>query len=103
MSCPSFASWKAVPAGWTSKEPGYWCTEQDARDTLAMVRTYRQQAQAWEGAYNELLTEVRTSNEAFAVKLKALEDSINSDRMVNRRNTVLFAIVAFGIGFAAGR
>ena len=92
-----------LPAGTSSSEDGYWCSEQDARDTLAMVRTYKAQAKAWESAYNELLTEVRTSNEAFALKLKQLEDSINAERRVNRRNMVLYAIVAFGVGFVAGR
>lgn len=103
MSCPVSAEWKAVPAGWTSDEPGYWCNEQDGRDTLTAIRTYKQQAQAWESAYNELLTEVRTSNEAFALKLKQLEDSFNSERRVNQRNMLIYSLVAFGIGFVAGR
>jgi len=91
------------PKGTLTSEDGYWLTEQDARDTLAMVRTYKQQAKAWESAYEELRGEITTSNDLFKTKLQELEDSINAERRANKRNLFLYAVGAFALGFIAGR
>ena len=92
-----------LPKGTLTSEDGYWLTEQDARDTLAMVRTYKAQAKAWESAYEELRAEVTTSNDLFRSKLQELEDSINAERRANKRNLFLYALGAFALGFLAGR
>ena len=92
-----------LPAGTPTPEDGYWCNEQDARDTLAMVRTYKAQAQAWESAYEELRAEVTTSNDMFRSKLQELEDAINAERRANKRNLFYYAVGAFALGFIAGR
>ena len=103
LSLPSFADWMFLPKGTLTSEDGYWLTEQDARDTLAMVRTYKAQAKAWESAYEELRAEVTTSNEQFRSRLQELEDSINAERRANKRNLFLYAVGAFALGFIAGR
>lgn len=92
-----------LPKGTLTSEDGYWLTEQDARDTLAMVRTYKAQAKAWESAYEELRGEITTSNDLFKTKLQELEDSINAERRANKRNLFFYALGAFALGFIAGR
>ena len=80
MSLPASAAWKYVPGGWTTPDAGYFGTEQDGRDTLEALRTYREEATAWENAYNALKAEFDTLRAELDLKFAALEKSLNAER-----------------------
>ena len=77
---PASAAWKYVPGGWTTPDAGYFGTEQDGRDTLEALRTYREEATAWENAYNALKVEFDTLRAELDMKFAALEKSLNAER-----------------------
>ena len=79
-SLPASAAWKYVPGGWTTPDAGYFGTEQDGRDTLEALRTYREEATAWENAYNALKAEFDTLRAELNLKFAALEKSLNAER-----------------------
>ena len=80
MSLPASAAWKYVPGGWTTPDAGYFGTEQDGRDTLEALRTYREEATAWENAYNALKAEFDTLRAELDLKFASLEKSLNAER-----------------------
>ena len=76
MSLPASAAWQYVPGGWTTPDAGYFGTEQDGRDTLEALRTYRESSEAWEKAYNALHGEfdtLRAELDMFATLEKSLD------------------------------
>ena len=79
MSLPASA-WQYVPRGWTTPDAGYFGTEQDGRDTLEALRTYREEATAWENAYNALKAEFNTLRAELDLKFAALEKSLDKER-----------------------
>ncbi|HCL78927.1 MAG TPA: hypothetical protein DIC53_03045 [Synergistaceae bacterium] len=79
-SSPASAAWKYVPEGWTTPDAGYFGTEQDGRDTLEALRTYREEATAWEAAYNALKAEFDTLRAELDMKFAALEKSLDKER-----------------------
>lgn len=110
LSCPSFADWKLVPAGWTTEEQGYFGTLQDGRDTLAALQTYRQTSERWKAAYSDLRTEFLTTTEDIKRQMVDLQGQLNNERKAwkaeivrSRTNTLLWVVLAGGLGYAAGR
>ena len=80
MSLPASGAWQYVPRGWTAPDAGYWGTEQDGRDTLEALRTYRESSEAWEKAYNALHGEFDTLRLELDEKFASLKDSLNLER-----------------------
>ena len=80
MSLPASGAWQYVPRGWIAPDAGYWGTEQDGRDTLEALRTYREEATAWENAYNALKAEFDTLRAELDLKFASLEKSLNAER-----------------------
>lgn len=80
MSLPASGAWQYVPRGWTTPDAGYFGTEQDGRDTLEALRTYRESSEAWEKAYNALHGEFGTLRAELNLKFAALEKSLNAER-----------------------
>lgn len=74
------SAWTYVPAGWTATEPGYWGTERDGRDTLQALRTYREERDAWQKAFEDSRDENRTFQEKMEQRFTALEESLESER-----------------------
>lgn len=110
LSCPSFADWKLVPAGWTAAEPGYFGALNDGRDTLAALQTYRQTSERWKAAYSGLRTEFLTAAGDIKKQMAKLEDQLNNERKAwkaqavrERTNKLLWIALAGGIGYAIGR
>ena len=80
MSLPASGAWQYVPRGWIAPDAGYWGTEQDGRDTLEALRTYREEATAWENAYNALKAEFDTLRAELDLKFASLEKSLDKER-----------------------
>lgn len=81
-----------------------------ARDTAATLQSRRKERDAWRAAVQDLRRELVTSAEENARRLDALERQLSEERAVWRaevrkaKGTVLlWAVLAGGIGFAAGR
>lgn len=107
MNSTCFADWKHVPQGWVTPEAGYWGAEQDGRDTLAALQTYRQQKEAWRNAYDSLRGDILIYKEDTGQKLKELEEQINKERRVretelqrSRTNSFIWMLLSFGAGYA---
>ena len=99
-----------MPQGWTTPEPGVWGDMDTARDTAATLQSRRKERDAWRAAVQDLRRELVTSAEENIRRLDALERQLSEERAVWRaevrkaKGTVLlWAVLAGGIGFAAGR
>jgi purine nucleoside permease len=107
MSCPASGEWKAVPAGWTSPEQGYWCDEETGRATLTAIRTYKEESLAWRKAYTDLKSEFITTQKEMSDRLDALEQAFAEEKtslvQKSRRDVLIWGIVACGVGYLAGR
>lgn len=105
-SLPSGASVQYVPAGWTSTEPGYWLTEPDGRDLLAALKTYRNEAEAWEQAVRSMEAETEVFKTNIEVQLRVLEEKFDAERRIwkaEKNRTWLYVVGALGLGFVIGR
>jgi hypothetical protein len=99
-----------VPENYMTTEPGYFGTLEDGRDTLAAIQTYRQTGERWKAAYSDLRKEFLTTTDEIKKQMTALEGQINNERRTwkaeivrSRTNTLLWMVLAGGIGYAAGR
>lgn len=77
--------------------------EQDGRDLLASVRTYRQERDVW----HQTALDMKAETNARLLELKA---ELNEEReewkrqiRKERKNTVLWSIGAIAVGIAVGR
>lgn len=84
-------------------EPGYWMTEQDGRDLLTSVRTYRQERDIW----HQTVLDMRAETDVRLLELKA---ELNEERngwegqiRQERKNTVLWSVGALAVGVIIGR
>ncbi len=105
MSYPSFAAWQVVPAGWQTSEEGYFCTFEDGADTLAAIRTYKSEAQAWQAAYTEIKKDIQEYRDDTQGRLKALEEEFNKERLEWKRERAkgrFYIIGALVVGAAIG-
>ena len=112
FSTPSLScgEWKTVPQGWTTPEPGVWGDLETARDTAAALQSRRKERDAWRAAVQDLRKELVTSAEENVRRLDALERQLSEERAAWRAEVrkakgtaLLWAVLAGGIGFAAGR
>ena len=94
------SAWTYVPAGWTATEPGYWGTERDGRDTLQALRTYREERDAWQRAFEDARDENRTFQEKMEQRFTALEEFLESERAGWKRE--IRKARAPGLGIFAG-
>jgi hypothetical protein len=98
-----------VPAGWTATEPGYWGTVTDGRDMLAMLQSYRQEAELWERTVASMQAEVASFRAEIDTEMKTLRDELNAERLAwkevtaERSRTWLYVVGALGLGIAIGR
>ena len=99
-----------MPQGWTTPEPGVWGDMDTARNTVAALQARRKERDAWRAAVQDLRKELVTSAEENARRLDALERQISEERAAWRAEVrkakgtaLLWAVLAGGIGFAAGR
>ena len=105
-----YGEWRTVPQGWTTPEPGVWGDMNTARDTAAALQSRRKERDAWRAAVQDLRKELVTSAEENARRLDALERQISEERAAWRAEVrkakgtaLLWAVLAGGIGFAAGQ
>ncbi len=103
MSLPASGAVKYVPKGYVTTEPGYWMTEQDGRDLLTSVRTYRQERDIW----HQTVLDMRAETDVRLLELKA---ELNEERngwegqiRQERKNTVLWSVGALAVGVIIGR
>lgn len=104
-SYPSFAAWQVVPAGWQASEDGYFCTLEDGADTLAAIRAYKSEAQAWQAAYAEIKKDIQEYRSDTQGQLKALEEEFNKERLEWKKEQAkerFYIIGAFVLGAAIG-
>lgn len=99
-SLPASGEWKYGPPGWTATEPGYWGTEQDGRDTLQALRTYREERDAWRLAFEDARDENRTFQEKMEQRFSGLEESLEKERAGWKRE--IRKARAPGLGIFAG-
>ena len=105
MSYPSFAAWQVVPAGWQTSEEGYFCPLEDGADTLAAIRTYKSEAQAWQAAYAEIKKDIQEYRDDTQGQLKALEEEFNKERLEWKKEQAkgrFYIIGALVLGAAIG-
>ena len=105
MSYPSFAAWQVVPAGWQASEEGYFCTLEDGADTLAAIRAYKSEAQAWQAAYAEIKKDIQEYRNDTQGQLKALEEEFNKERLEWKKERAkgrFYIIGALVVGVAIG-
>lgn len=100
MTSSPASAWTYVPAGWTATEPGYWGTERDGRDTLQALRTYRDERDAWQRAFEDSRDENRTFQEKMEQRFTALEESLEAERAGWKRE--IRKARAPGLGIFAG-
>jgi hypothetical protein len=110
LSSPAGAAWVYVPAGWTTTEQGYWGTVTDGRDMLAMLQSYRQEAELWERTVTSMQEEVAVAQVEMTAQLEALRTELSAERQAWRREiaaergrTWLYVVGALGLGFVIGR
>lgn len=96
-SSPASAAWKYVPEGWTTPDAGYFGTEQDGRDTLQALRTYREERDAWQRAFEDSRDENRTFQEKMEQRFTALEESLEAERARWKREIHKARAPGFGI------
>lgn len=108
MSSPSFA-WEYVPKGWAAPEPGYFGSEADGRDTLAALKTYKGQSEAWKNAYGDLRSEILSYQKNAKEELDILKEQIEAERkawkkeiQVSQTKNTIYLLLALGIGYVAG-
>ena len=100
-SSPCFAGWELVPTGWTAPRPGYWGEIEDGRDTLAALRTAREEATAWKQAFyasEDRRVEFETH---FNGRLDDLEAAMNAREKAHRHEVRKAKAPGWGI-FAGG-
>lgn len=105
MSSQSSAAWQVVPAGWKASEGGYFCTIEDGADTLAAIRTYKSEAQAWQAAYAEIKKDIQEYRNDTQGQLKALEEEFNKERLEWKKEQAkgrFYIIGALVVGVAIG-
>lgn len=108
MNLPCSAAFLFVPQGTTLtvSEDSYLCAAQDARDTLALIRTLRGERDAWREGYESLRGEIATYQERTEARLTALSEALNAElraRKAERARGTLLLVVAAGVGYLAGR
>lgn len=93
-----------------TSEPGYWMSEDDGRDLLTAIRTYRQAAEIWERTAAEMQAEVTSLRAEIDAEMKTLRDELNAERLAwkrkataERNRTWLCVVGALGLGFVIGR
>ncbi len=99
-SSPSFADWELVPTGWTAQRPGYWGEIEDGRDTLAALRTAREEAAAWEKAFYASEDRREKFEAHFNSRLDDLEASMNAREKAHKQE--VRKAKAPGLGIFAG-
>lgn len=109
MSSPATATWQHVPAGWTAQTEGYFGTIEDGRDTLAAIRTYRQEAAAWERTVQEIRAEVAASQLALSEQIRQLQEDLSRERDAwqsqisrERRKWAVYTLGALALGYVVG-
>ncbi len=93
----SSGEWKYVPAGWTATEPGYFGSEQDGRDTLEAVRTYREERDSWRRAFEEARDENRDFQAKMEERFSSLEKSLEAERTAWKREIRKAKAPGFGV------
>lgn len=96
-SLPASGEWKYVPPGWTATEPGYWGTEQDGRDTLQALRTYREERDAWERAFYRQKDENMAFKDTMEARFNDLEKNLSVERAGWKREVRKARAPGFGI------
>ncbi len=107
-SLPCSADFLFVPQGatLTTSEDSYLCTAQDAKDTLALIRTLRGERDAWKAGCESLREEIDAYQERTESRLAALSEALNAEmkaRRSDRARTTLMIVFAAGVGYLAGR
>lgn len=69
-----------VSPGWTATEAGYWISDDEAREILSALRTYRYELTHWRNAYNERHVDALQQAKDFTQKLNDLEAALNDER-----------------------
>ena len=69
-----------MPKGWTTPRPGYWGENEDGRDTLSAIETYRGEAAAWEAAFNKAVSENEAFRAEMVARFEGLEKAIEKER-----------------------
>lgn len=90
-------------------EPGYFGSEPDGRDTLAAMKTYKEQSKAWENAYGDLRSEILSYQKSTKEELNLLKEQMEVERrawkreiQVSQTKNTIYLLLAFGIGYMAG-
>ncbi|GHV36380.1 hypothetical protein FACS1894187_10890 [Synergistales bacterium] len=99
-----------MPQGYLTPEAGYFGTEQDGRDTLAALQTYRLTAEKLQAAYQDLGKEYIRNAKSVQEQIKGLEMQINAERRAwkaevarARTRSVIWVVLAGAAGYAIGR
>ncbi len=100
-SSSSFAEWKYVPKGWIAPEAGYFGSEQDGRDTLVTIQTYKEQSKAWETAFETQAAENKKFQGQINERIALLEQVLNEEREAWKKSLIRAKAPGWGV-FAGG-
>lgn len=84
-------------------KPGYWMTEQDGRDLLSSVQTYRQERDVWHQTALDMEDEANTKLAELKAELNEERDEWKGQIRQERKNTVLWSVGALVVGVMIGR
>lgn len=100
MSSTSSAAIKYVPQTWIAPTSGYFATEQEGRDLLSALRTYKQEREAYKESYEELHNEFKLFVEEVKTNEAELKEAMVKERTAWKKE--VRKAQAPGIGVFAG-
>ena len=74
-----------VPAGWTTPKPGYWGDDGTGSETLEVLRTTREERDAWERAFYRQKDENMAFKDAMEARFNDLEKNLAVERAAWKR------------------
>jgi len=89
-----------VPPGWTATEPGYWGDDGTGSETLEVLRTTREERDAWKQAFESARDENQIFQEKMEQRFSGLEESLEKERAAWKRE--IRKAKAPGFGMFAG-
>jgi len=101
-SSPASGDWELVPTEWTSSRPGYWGEIEDGRDTLAALKTAREEATAWKKAYYASEARRVEFEKNISKRFDGMEDSLAVREKAHKKEVRSAKAPGFGVFIGYG-
>jgi len=82
------AKWIHVPEGYVTTEEGYFGTIQDGKDTLAIIKSSKEEARVYKQGYNDIKNEFLSFQKSSKQQLAELKASLDQERIESRKRNV---------------